>query len=63
MSYKVTIKLANDTTKEITIGSDVDLPEGMGLTAIQISSLLGLLQALTIIMGNESWKSVEVELE
>jgi len=63
MGYKVKIKLADDTVKEFTIGSDVELPTGLNLTGQQIALLLGQIESISALMKEENWKTVEVEKE
>lgn len=61
MGYKVKIKLADDTVKTLTIGSDVELTAGLGLTMSQIQNLFNALGVLVDLFEKEHWKSVEIE--
>lgn len=62
MTYRVRIKLADDTVKEFNVGSDVDLPTGLSLTAQQIAVLMSKIDGLVSLMGNESWKEVRIDI-
>lgn len=63
MAYKVKITLADDTVKEFTVGSDVELPTGLNLNASEISLMLTTIEALNSLIVKESWKDVEIEKE
>jgi len=62
MSYTITIKLADDSTKEIIISSDVEIPSGLNVTPTQLASLMNALNSLTRLIDAESWKSIEIEV-
>lgn len=57
MTYTITITLVDDTEKEFTIGSDVELPTGLNLTVAQVASLMNALNSLTTLMGHRKLES------
>lgn len=61
MTYKVKIKLADDVVRTLTIGSDVELTSGLGLTISQMENLFNALGVLVDLFEKEHWKSVEIE--
>lgn len=63
MTLKVKIKLADNTKKEFTMNTTIELPIGLSLAPVQVVILLNTLSALWTLMKDESWKSVETEIE
>ena len=63
MAHTIKIIWQDDTEKEFTIGSDVELPSGMQLTPKRIATLLADISSLINLMEVEQWKSIEIEEE
>lgn len=63
MVLKVKIKLSDDTEKEFTVNTTVELPEGLDLTPSQSIAVLSGINTLNSIIKIKAWKTVELEVE
>lgn len=64
MGYKITIKRADSTTRELILDDTGQMQTtGMELSKASVRDMMDFIERATKLMVDENWKSIEIEVE